>query len=237
MHLQILYEDNHLIAVNKPGGILVHGDETEDTTLQDYVKDYVKVRYKKPGAVFLGVIHRLDRPVSGVTIMARTSKGLTRMNDLFKKREVQKTYWAIVNKIPNPLQGTLKHFISKDKNKNVARAYSKMSHRADRGNAKPAELSYQLLSKVNDHHLLEVKPKTGRPHQIRVQLSEAGIPIRGDVKYGFPRANRNKNIHLHCRSLSFIHPVKQELVTITAEIPDDDIWNIFHSYQEESQFA
>lgn len=235
MNLQVLYEDNHLIAVNKPGGILVHGDITDDTTLQDYVKDYVKVRYQKPGEVFLGVIHRLDRPVSGVLILARTSKGLSRMNDVFKKREIQKTYWAVVENIPNPLSGTLKHFIGKDKNKNVARAYRQMSHRAERNNAKAAELSYKLLSKINDHHLLEVKPVTGRPHQIRVQLSDAGMPIRGDVKYGYPRANRNKNIHLHCRSLSFMHPVKKEPITIEADIPDDDIWNIFYSYQEEQR--
>ncbi len=237
MHLQVLYEDNHLIAVNKPGGVLVHGDETEDTTLQDYVKDYIKVRYQKPGAVFLGVIHRLDRPVSGVVIMARTSKGLSRMNQLFKERAVEKTYWAIVHNTPQPLKGKLKHFIAKDKNKNVARAYTTMSHRAERAKAKPASLEYRLLSKINDHHLLEIKPHTGRPHQIRVQLSQAGMPILGDVKYGFPRANRDKNIHLHCRSLSFVHPVKKEKVTIVAELPHDDIWDLFRLFEEEATVA
>ena len=227
--LQILYEDNHLIAVNKPGGMLVHGDETEDLTLQDLVKDYIKVRYNKPGAVFLGVIHRLDRPVSGVVVMARTSKALTRMNKLFKERNIDKTYWAITSVKPEPLNGSLVHFIGKDREKNVARIYDEMSHRAGRNKAKRSELEYELIGRIADHHLLKVKPLTGRPHQIRVQLAKMGWSIRGDVKYGYRRANKDKTIHLHCRSLGFEHPVKKEPVLIEAEPPIDDIWNLFEA--------
>ncbi len=229
---QVLYEDNHLIAVNKPGGVLVHGDETEDYTLQEGVKDYIKVRYRKPGAVFLGVIHRLDRPVSGVVVMARTSKALTRMNKIFKEREVEKTYWALTSIRPEPLKGSLTHFIAKDKNKNVARIYDEMSHRAERAGAKRSELHYEMISKIADHNLIEIRPVTGRPHQIRVQLSKMGWPIRGDVKYGYARANKNKTIHLHCRALSFVHPVKKERITIEANPPIDDIWNLFQSYAD-----
>ena len=227
--IKVLYEDNHLIAVNKPGGWLVHGDETEDDTVLDYVKEFIKIRYRKPGAVYCNVIHRLDRPVSGVLIFARTSKVLPRMNKLFQDRKIKKTYWAITSDQPDPLKGKLNHFISKDKTKNVARAYDYMSHRAQKGNAKASELEYDMISKISGHHLLEIKPKTGRPHQIRVQLSTMGWPIRGDVKYGYPRANRDKNIHLHCRSLAFEHPVKKEWVEIVANPPDEAVWNLFEA--------
>ena len=227
MNIQVLYEDNHLIAVNKPAGWLVHGDETEDVTVLDYVKEFIKIRYQKPGNVFCNVIHRLDRPVSGVLIFGRTSKVLPRMNKLFQERKIKKKYWAITAKQPEPLKGHLTHFIAKDKTKNVSRAYDYMSHRAEKSKAKKSELDYEMLAKINDHHLLEVKPITGRPHQIRVQLATEGFPIRGDVKYGFPRANRDKNIHLHCRSLGFEHPVKNEWVEIEAEPPNDSIWNLF----------
>ncbi len=227
MEVQVLYEDNHLIAVNKPAGWLVHGDETEDFTLLDYVKEFIKIRYQKPGNVFCNVIHRLDRPVSGVVVMARTSKVLPRMNKLFQERKIQKTYWAITAQQPEPLVGHLTHFIAKDKSKNVSRAYDFMSHRAERAKAKKSELDYNMKAKISDHHLLEVNPLTGRPHQIRVQLAAMGCPIRGDVKYGYPKANKDKNIHLHCRSLTFIHPVKNESVKIVAEPPNDPIWNLF----------
>ncbi|HMQ48925.1 MAG TPA: RluA family pseudouridine synthase [Saprospiraceae bacterium] len=221
--LEVLFEDNHLIAVNKPAGILVQGDETEDRPLGEYVKDYIKHRYQKPGDVFLGVIHRLDRPVSGVCVFARTSKALSRMNELFKNRDIQKTYWAITNQRPEPLSGHLIHYIEKDKNKNLAHAYLRQRNQA----AKQSELDYKLIGSLGSHHLLEVKPLTGRPHQIRAQLAKIGCPIMGDVKYGHKQANRNGAIHLHCRNLSFLHPVKKEMVSITASLPRDQIWSLF----------
>ncbi|MCO6488161.1 MAG: RNA pseudouridine synthase [Phaeodactylibacter sp.] len=221
--LQVLYEDNHLIAVNKPAGVLVQGDETGDRPLSEFVKDYIKDRYNKPGAVFLGTIHRLDRPVSGVTVFARTSKALSRMNKLFQERDIQKVYWAITDQRPEPLSGQLVHYIEKDRNKNFAHAYSK-----PKGNAKKSVLEYRLMAAIAAHNLIEVKPETGRPHQIRAQLARMGCPIRGDVKYGFPSPNPDGSIHLHCRSLSFEHPVKKEPVTITAS-PDeeDEVWGMF----------
>lgn len=233
MHLQVLYEDNHLIAINKPAGYLVHADQTGDITLAEYVKKYIKIQYGKPGAVFLGVIHRLDRPVSGVLLYARTSKGLSRMNQLFKDREVEKTYWAVTVEQPEPMQGELVHYIRKDKDKNLARAYDFMSNRAE--GAKKAELSYKLLGHLSGYSLLEVNPKTGRPHQIRVQLSKNNTSIRGDVKYGAPTTNEDGNINLHCRSLSFIHPVKKERVTIVADPPKEEIWNLFSDFYRKSR--
>lgn len=221
--LKVLFEDNHLIAVHKPAGILVQADETEDMPLSEYVKYYIKERYNKPGAVFLGTIHRLDRPVSGVCIFARTSKGLARMNQLFKERKVEKTYWAITSKRPEPLSGHLTHYIDKDRSRNVAHASAKPRSK----NAKRADLDYELKAEVGDHSLIEVKPQTGRPHQIRVQLARLGCPIRGDVKYGHPIANVDGSIHLHSRSLSFIHPVKNEPVTIVSDPPNDEVWRMF----------
>jgi 23S rRNA pseudouridine1911/1915/1917 synthase len=221
--LKILFEDNHLIAVNKPAGVLVQADDTEDLPLSHFVKLYIKDRYNKPGDVFLGTIHRLDRPVSGVTIFARTSKALARMNKLFQDREINKLYWAITSERPDPLSGHLTHYIDKDRNRNVAHA----SIRPRTKGAKKAELDYALKAEVGDHSLIEVKPLTGRPHQIRVQLARLGSPIRGDLKYGFPRGNSNGSIHLHCRSLSFIHPVKKTAITITADPPRDEVWNLF----------
>ncbi len=220
--LKIIYEDNHLIAVNKPAGWLVHGDQTGDTPLSEYVKQYIKLRYKKPGDVFLGTIHRLDRPVSGTVIYARTSKGLARMNKLFQERKVEKTYWAIVGERPQPIEGDLIHYILKDVQKNQAKAYDRTGNRTK--HAKRSELSYQLIKEIGNLHLLEVKPKTGRPHQIRVQLAKIGCPIWGDVKYGFRKPNEDASIHLHCRSLSFIHPVKQEPLIIEADPPNTQLW-------------
>ena len=221
--IQVLHEDNHLIAVNKPAGWLVQGDASGDTPLVEYVKEYIKIRYKKPGDVFLGVIHRLDRPVSGVVVFARTSKGLARMNKLFQERKVEKTYWAVTGERPNPIEGQLIHYILKDHERNVAKAYDKVGKRTQ--NAKKATLDYKLLREIGTLHLLEVKPHTGRPHQIRVQLSKIGCPIRGDLKYGFRKGNRDGSIHLHARSLDFIHPVKNEAVSIEADPPDEQIWN------------
>ncbi len=223
--MEILYEDNHLIAVNKPVGVLVQGDKTGDQTLGDFVKLYIKDRYDKPGDVFLGIIHRLDRPVSGVTIFARTSKALERMNRLFADRKIEKTYWAITAKRPEPLAGHLTHYLLKDTERNVVKAFDKPSSRAK--DAKIAELDYELIREIGINFLLEVNPITGRPHQIRAQLAKAGYPIRGDVKYGFLKANPDGSIHLHCRSLTFVHPVKNEPVTITADPPREQIWNLF----------
>lgn len=226
MDLQVLFEDNHLIAINKPAGFLVQGDQTGDPILADLVKNYIKFRYNKPGAVFLGVIHRLDRPVSGVLLFARTSKGLQRMNEVFKKREIEKTYWAIVTNAPDPLEGTLVDYIFKDTTKNRATAIEAPSRRHP--DAKRAELSYQLVQRIGSQYLLEVKPLTGRPHQIRVQLAKQQMPIRGDLKYGHAKTNPDGNISLHCRSLSFIHPVKKEPMLITADPPlEGSGWETF----------
>lgn len=220
-----MFEDNHLIAINKPAGFLVQGDDTGDVTLADMVKEYIKFRYDKPGAVFLGVIHRLDRPVSGVLVFARTSKALQRMNKLFQERQVEKTYWALTAEVPEPMSGDLVHYITKDKSRNRAIALAQPSRRNP--DAKRSELSYKLLGRVGKHVLLEVNPKTGRPHQIRVQLSQLGTPIRGDLKYGFPDPNTDGNISLHCRSLSFVHPVTKEEVTIEAAPPARGGWELF----------
>lgn len=223
--LQVIHEDNHLIAVNKPAGWLVQGDITGDMPISEAVKAYIKDRYNKPGAVYLGTIHRLDRPVSGVVVFARTSKALTRMNKLFQEKAIQKTYWAITDTRPDPLEGHLTHYLIKDTNINKAKAFDRPSNRNKK--AKKSELTYALKAGLAGHHLLEVHPQTGRPHQIRVQLSKIGCPIRGDVKYGHPTPNIDGSIHLHCREMSFIHPVKKEKVIITAEPPDEAIWNLF----------
>ncbi len=228
--LQILYEDNHLIAINKPAGFLVQGDQTGDMPLTENVKDYIKLRYNKPGEVFLGVIHRLDRPVSGVLLFARTSKALTRMNELFKERAVEKTYWAVTMNQPDPISGKLVHYLDKDREKNKVLLLEKPSRRHP--DAKLAELSYEVLGRLGQHVLLQVRPVTGRPHQIRAQLASIGCPIRGDIKYGSTQPNRDNNIHLHCRRLSFVHPVKQEPVVIEAPLPENnDVWRMFRGFQ------
>ncbi|NJB85444.1 23S rRNA pseudouridine1911/1915/1917 synthase [Lewinella marina] len=228
MQLQVLYEDNHLIAVNKPAGYLSQSDATGDVTVMDLVKEYIKVRYGKPGDVFLGSIHRLDRPVSGVILFARTSKGLTRMTELFRERKVTKTYWAIVAEQPSPIEGRLEGYIYKDPQKNLSKVLPKANSNRHQG-AKKAVLDYRLLGRVGSNVLLEVKPETGRPHQIRVQLAQQlDSPIRGDLKYGFRQANEDGNINLHSRSLEFLHPVKKEHVRIVAEPPrQDQMWQLF----------
>jgi 23S rRNA pseudouridine1911/1915/1917 synthase len=218
----VIHEDNHIIAVNKSVGELVHGDETGDSTLSDAVKEYIKIRYKKPGDVFLGVIHRLDRPVSGVVIFARTSKALTRMNELMKAKQIHKKYYAIVQTRPEPLANTITHHILKDEEKNVVRAYSR--HRAG---AKEATLTYDTKGELDAKVLLEVNPLTGRSHQIRAQLSKIGCPIVGDLKYGADYPLSDKSIALHCKEMSFVHPVNGESIVITAEPPRTMPWRTF----------
>ena len=223
--MEIIYEDNHLIAINKPNNLLVQGDKTGDRTAADEVKKYIKERYNKPGDVFLGIIHRLDRPASGACVFARTSKALERMNRLFAERQVEKKYWIVTDERPNPLEGHLTHFILKDQEKNTVKAFDTMSRRAK--GAKRAELDYRYLGEIGDNYLVEIDLHTGRPHQIRAQMGKAGYPVRGDLKYGFSKRGKFPFIYLHSRSLSFVHPVKKEKVTIVANPPRDQIWDLF----------
>jgi 23S rRNA pseudouridine1911/1915/1917 synthase len=220
--LEILYEDNHLIIVNKPAGVLAQGDITGDKTIGDEVKAYIKKKYNKPGEVFLGVVHRIDRPVSGILILARTSKALERMTALFKSKEIKKTYWAVVKNKPPKNQDILKHYLIKDRSNNKSKAYKEYKE-----GTKECILEYDLICSSDQYHLLEVKPHTGRHHQIRVQLSTIGCPIKGDLKYGAERSNKGAFIHLHARGIDFLHPVKNEPISITAPVPDDVIWNYF----------
>jgi len=219
---RILFEDNHLIIVNKLPSEIVQGDKTGDQPLSELVKQYLKEKYNKPGNVFLGVVHRIDRPVSGVTIFARTGKALSRMNELIKQREIRKTYWAIVKNEPPEISSNLFHHLRRDQKKNKSFAYEKPVD-----NSKEAKLSYSLVATSQDYFLLEVNLITGRHHQIRAQLSKIGCPIKGDLKYGFPRSNKDASISLHARSIEFMHPVKKELLTIVADPPDDVLWNYF----------
>ncbi|MDG1717475.1 MAG: RluA family pseudouridine synthase [Saprospiraceae bacterium] len=222
LSLNVLFEDNHIIAVEKPAGILVHGDETGDKTLQDHVKTYIKKKYNKPGEVFLGVIHRLDRPVSGVTIFARTSKALTRMNALIKDREITKEYLALVSKRPLEIKGLLTHYIVKDTKKNFSHIYDKMKN-----GAKKALLRYEMVGQISGYVLMRINLETGRPHQIRVQMKRIGCHIIGDVKYGYEFGNVDKSICLHCSKMSFIHPIKKDRITIKLKPPKNDFWDIF----------
>lgn len=220
--IDVLYEDNHLLIVNKPAGVLVQPDKKGDRALEEILKDYIKQKYNKPGEVFLGVCHRIDRPVSGVVVFARTSKALIRMNELFKGRDVHKTYWAVVENQPKETEGTLINWMKKDEQKNLSRAYDKEVPGSSR-----CELHYRLLGASDKYFLLEVNPVTGRHHQIRVQLSKIGCSIKGDIKYGAKRTNKDGSIHLHARKIEFIHPVKNEPLTITAPVPDEVIWKFF----------
>lgn len=225
--VQPIYEDNHLLIVNKPSGVLVQGDHTGDKPLVDYCKDYIKEKYNKPGDVFLGVVHRLDRPTSGAVIFARTSKALERMNKLFKNRKVYKTYWAVVKRKPRPAAGKLAHWLKKDPDRNVTTVHDTQVDGALR-----AELEYKTLGKLNDHFLVEVKPLTGRPHQIRVQLASLGCPIRGDLRYGFSKPNPDRSINLHAKGLYFEHPVKKEPIVIRAGLPEEQFWEQYLTLED-----
>ena len=217
--VEVLYEDNHIIAVNKKPSDIVQGDKTGDKPLVEFVKDFLKKKYNKPGDVFLGVVHRIDRPVSGVVLFAKTSKSLSRLNQMFKDKTIQKTYWAVVKNRPQKTSDTLIHFLKKNHSKNKSTAFDREEKDSLR-----SELSYTLIKPLDNYHLLEVYPKTGRHHQIRVQLSKIGSPIKGDVKYGFNRTNKDASIHLHARKIEFIHPVKKEAISIIAPTPNDSTW-------------
>ncbi len=223
---EIIYEDNHLLVVHKPAGILVQGDKTGDFTLVDLYKKYIKDTYKKPGNIFLGLVHRIDRPVSGLVILAKTSKALERMTKLFQQREISKTYWAMVKQRPPDEEGRLTNWLLKDRQKNIARI-----HKSDKNGAKKAILEYRMLGRIGEFYLLEVEPLTGRPHQIRAQLAEIGCPIVGDVKYGFSRANRDGSIQLHAKALRFIHPVKDKLVTLDSRPGNSEMWKLFRDFR------
>ena len=217
--LQVLFEDNHIIVVNKRPGDIVQGDKTGDLPLSEVVKQYIALKYNKPGAVFLGVVHRLDRPTSGVVVFARTSKALSRLNKMFAARETKKTYWAMVKTSPDPLEGKLEHYLLRNPKQNKSYAHPKSVP-----DAKRAVLNYRTLAQSDHYTLLEIDLETGRHHQIRAQLSAIGSPIKGDIKYGAQRSNTDGSIHLHARVLELMHPVKKELIRFTAPLPDDSLW-------------
>ena len=218
----ILFEDNHLIVINKKPTEIVQGDKTGDKTMPDTIKEYLKAKYNKPGNVFCGVIHRLDRPTSGAVVFARTSKGLERMNAQFREKETNKVYWAIVEQKPEKPEGSLVHFLKKNETKNKSFVAD-----SEKGGAKEAKLSYKLISSSERYHLLEITLETGRHHQIRAQLAAIGCFIKGDIKYGAKRSNEDGSICLHARRLTINHPVTKEVLTFTADTPNTAIWKIF----------
>ncbi len=218
-NLEVLFEDNHLIIINKRCGDIVQGDKTGDTPLSDVVKDYIKEKYNKPGNVFLGVVHRLDRPTSGIVVFAKTSKALERFNKMLREKKVKKNYWAIVKNKPLKQSGTLKSFLKKNPKNNKSTSFKKPVD-----GSKEAVLHYNLIKSLNSYHLLEIDLETGRHHQIRCQLATIGCPIKGDLKYGFNRSNKDAGIHLHARKIEFVHPVKKEPVSIVAPPPTDPVW-------------
>ena len=218
--MTVLYEDNHLIIVNKQAGEIVQGDKTGDAPLSDIVKDWLKEKHNKPGNVYLGVVHRLDRPVSGVVLFAKTSKALPRLNKMFAGHDnVSKTYWAIVQNRPQTPQGTLTHWLTRNEKNNTARAYDR-----EVPGSKKAVLDYELIASGDRYHLLEIHLHTGRHHQIRCQLAKMGCPIKGDLKYGAPRSNPDGSISLHARNLTLEHPVSHENISVTAPVPNDTLW-------------
>ncbi|GHT28964.1 RNA pseudouridine synthase [Bacteroidia bacterium] len=217
--MEVIYEDNHLLAVNKTCHEIVQGDKTGDTPLSELLKAWLKEKYQKPGNVFVGVAHRLDRPVSGVVLFAKTSKALSRLNDMFRLGEVKKTYWAIVKNAPPKEEDELIHWLSRNEQQNKSYAYTE-----ERPHTQKAILLYKLIAKSDNYYLLEIDLKTGRHHQIRCQLAKTGCPIKGDLKYGFDRSNPDAGISLHAHSASFIHPVSKQPLTITAPPPNDNLW-------------
>lgn len=223
---EILYEDNHIIAVNKKASDLSQSDRTGDRSLDDEIKDYIREKYKKPGDVFLGIVHRLDRPVAGVILYARTSKALARLNEMFRTTQVKKTYLAIVKERPPDEEGTLTHYLKKNEKQNKTYVFDK-----EVKESKIASLSYRLAGRSESFYLLEINLHSGRHHQIRAQLAKEGCPIKGDLKYGYPRSNDDGSISLFARRLEFIHPVKKEQVTITARFPAGDIWKAFKNVE------
>lgn len=220
-NIQILYEDNHIIVVNKRVGDIVQGDKTGDTPLSEIVKQYIQIKYQKPGNVFLGVVHRIDRPTSGIVLFARTSKALERLNEMLRSKKIIKTYWAIIKNGPPKNTDTLIHFLKKNEKSNKSTTFP-----AESEGSKKAVLHYKLLKKLGHYSLLEIQLETGRHHQIRSQLAAVGCPIKGDLKYGFPRSNENGGIHLHARKVEFIHPVSNQNILITAPLPEDAVWNL-----------
>lgn len=221
--MEVLYEDNHLIIVNKAPGEIVQGDKTGDRPLSDMVAEYLRVRYNKPGAAFVGVVHRLDRPVAGIVVFAKTSKALARMNEMFRQGKVSKTYLAITRNTPNPPSGRIVSYISSD-----SRTNKSTSHPTPRPDAKESILNYHLIGHSDRYNLLEVQLETGRKHQIRVQLASIGCPIRGDLKYGDRRSNPDGSISLMARSIEFEHPVSHQLISVTAPFPSDPLWQAFN---------
>jgi 23S rRNA pseudouridine1911/1915/1917 synthase len=217
--MTVVYEDNHIIVVNKSSSEIVQGDKTGDKPLSETVKEYIKEAYAKPGNVFLGVVHRLDRPVSGLVLFARTSKALPRLNEMFRKGEVRKTYWAIVKDAPPQEEGTLEHWLVRNEKQNKSYAYDR-----EVPNSKKAILDYRVIGRSDNYFLLEVDLKTGRHHQIRCQLAKMGCPIKGDLKYGAKRSNADGSISLHARSISLTHPVSKNLIEVTAPVPNDKLW-------------
>ncbi|CDB10056.1 RNA pseudouridine synthase [Bacteroides sp. ET489] len=220
--MTVLYEDNHIIIVNKTASEIVQGDKTGDTPLSEIVKQYLKEKYQKPGNVFIGVTHRLDRPVSGLVVFAKTSKALGRLNEMFRVGEVKKTYWAIVKNMPPEPEGELVHYLVRNEKQNKSYAYD-----SEKPGSKKAILHYRLIGRSDNYCLLEVDLKTGRHHQIRCQLAKMGCPIRGDLKYGFPRSNPDGSICLHARRVRFVHPVSKELIEVVAPVPDSNLWHAF----------
>ncbi|MVO08414.1 RNA pseudouridine synthase [Flavobacterium sp. TP390] len=219
-NIQVLHEDNHIIVINKRAGDIVQGDKTGDKPLSDVVKEYLKEKYNKPGEVFLGVIHRLDRPTTGIVVFAKTSKALTRLNESFKNRETKKIYWAVVKNSPPKPNDTLVHFLKRNSKNNTSKAHIK-----EVPDSKKASLEYRLFKKLDNYFGLEILLHTGRHHQIRAQLSAIGCPIKGDLKYGFDRSNSDGGIHLHARKLEIIHPVTKEDLFFVAPTPNEVIWN------------
>ncbi|NRD19929.1 RluA family pseudouridine synthase [Winogradskyella eckloniae] len=219
-NLQVLYEDNHIIVVNKRAGDIVQGDKTGDQPLSDIVKSYLKDKYQKEGNVYLGVVHRLDRPTTGLVLFSKTSKALPRLNKLFAEKKAKKTYWALVKNQPPKSNDTLVHWLKKNPKNNKSTAYIKEVE-----GSKKAILHYNVIKTLDHFFLLNIDLETGRHHQIRTQLASIGCPIKGDLKYGFDRSNKDASISLHARTLSFIHPVKKEPIEITAPVPNDALWN------------